>query len=422
MGRARVALSLTIALVAPWARPAAATVFSLRPTGTFGVTDNPFGISQDQVAPSWEAFGTVGLTTQLQLNEARSTHQLAYSINRTAYQDTGAADNTSHALLWASELDLTGKTTLNLGASAGLFSYSAIANLDAATANPTGVPIGTSPTTVVSVTGIETLTYNPSGREKYLESLSALRFDPLSSSTPVPATTSLTATGRADRQAGRNDLSLTLTANDYLIDSATALPSSFANGSVITGQLLGGWRREFGANASLEANGGLLAFYGVDAHSLAVGPAVNVTLSYKHLPWFASLNLSQQPMANIYIGEALLMDAVIARAALPLDKRERLQVVGIGGYTYARRIAGGEHFIFAPRAYDLFVLDAALSYHFENLPFFASVDYTVTTQRGSLSDGIYIPSSLRRVASLSLGGQLAWGEGNSGWRTAESSR
>ena len=419
MGRVRFALPLAVALVATGAKPAAAAVFDLRPSLTLGATDNAFGLSESQSAPTWEEFATAGLAAQLQVNEARSTHHLTYDIARTWYRDTTLANNTAHAAFWISTFDLSGKTTLSLGATASLFSYSAIVGVDPALGNPTGVPIGTVPTTVLIYSGTESLTYVRNGREKYVESFTALRFDPLTTGATLPTTTSLTASGRADRQVGVNGWSLTLTGSDYIIDSMTLTPpSAFVAGSVLTAEALVGWRRDISANSSVEVSAGPLAFYSIDVHSLAIGPAVTASASYRHLPWYASLTVSQQPTVNIYLGQALLADSAIARVALPLDKRESLTVVGIAGYTYARSISGSQHFLFAPRAYDLFVLDAGIAYHFQRAPLFASADYSVNTQRGSLSDGISTPSTLRRIISLSVGGDLSWGEGARGWRTA----
>ena len=420
MGRARIALSLAVALVAARAKPVAATVFDLRPSLSVGATDNPFGASSVQVPTGWEGYAAAGLTTDLQLTQARATHRFSYDIHHTWYQETLGANSTSEAVSWTSSFDLTGKTALMVGANASLFGYSAITGYDAATANPTAIPVAAGPTRVATFGANETLTFDKNGREKYMESFSALRFEPLTSAAPIATTTGLTGSVRADRQMGRNDWSLTLTGSGYIIDddNAAVLAQSFGTGSVVTAQALLGWRRDLNANTSIEVAGGLLALYAIDVESLAIGPSVTATASYRHLPWYASLSVAQQPSVNIYLGEALISDSAVARASLPLDRRETIVVTGLGGYTYARSITGGQHFLFAPRAYDLFLLDAGIAYRFARLPLFVSADYSVTDQRGSLNGGLYIPSALRRIVSLSVGGQLAWGEGNMGWRTA----
>ena len=107
---------------------------------------------------------------------------------------------------------------------------------------------------------------------------------------------------------------------------------------------------------------------------------------------------------NPYLASALIADSLSLRLSLPLNIRETFVVNGLAGYTYARSITSNQHFVNAHRLYDLFTLGASVSYRFEAVPVYMSLDYLAVTQRGSVQDGVYSPSSLRRLLTFGFGG------------------
>jgi hypothetical protein len=425
MGRRQIAFVLAIAAGAGWPGRTQALVFEVTPTATLGITDNASSSATDVAANRTEAFDTLGLAARLSLTRALSMHHLQYAIYHTTYSQTAAADNTSQNLAWRSDLALSGRTNLMLGANVTLYRYSAIATLNPTVTQPTATPIdatgaavGGTPTDVVNSTATEAFSYQPNGAQNYLQSFSASYSRPLDTNPAVPELVSLVADARGERIMGVNTLSLSLLVNDLVrVDKPPGPTATYGTGDVVTMQLLAGWRRDVSPRTSFELLAGPFAFYGTATQSLAVGPAAIGSATYRRLLWYATLTVGQQPTVNVYLGQAVLADSAVGRVTLPLNARETLVIAGVAGYTYARQIRGNEHFIFAPRLYDLVLVSGVIAYRFERLPIFAGLDYSVTSQRGSIIDGMPTPNMRRRIIGLSLGGRFGWGEGQHGlWR------
>ena len=402
------------------AGPAQAVVLEVAPGLGAGVTNNATGAATNQIPNQYEAYGSVRGAAALVATGAVGVHRLGYMFQMTNYAESRIADNTSHDVRWQSALNLSARTELSLGANTALYRYSAIPTTDPSGGNTISAPIGTPATSVVNAGANQTLTYQPTGRVRYAQALVAGYIKPLDETNQVPNMLTLTATGRGEWGAGRDALTLTAMVTDmFRLDEPAIAPASNYQ---LMSQLLGGYRRELSANASVEGQAGALAFFDTTAGAVAMGPAGAATGTYRRLPWFATLILMHAPTVNIYSAEAIIADSATARLSLPLNRRETLIIAGFGGYTYARRVTGQSHFVFAPRIYDLFTLGGSLTYRFEKMPFIVALDYLATTQRGSITDGttpdmgqrVY-PSTLRRFIGLTVYGTLAWGEGQHGF-------
>jgi hypothetical protein len=370
----------------------------------------------------YEAYSTVRGTAAMVLTDGGATHRLGYTFQMTDYAQSTIANNTSHDVRWNSTLTLSARTELQLGANASIFRYSALGTTDPLAGNTTSTPAGTPATSVVNGAATQTLSYQPNGRVHYTQALIAGYIKPLDQSSQVPSLLTLTGNGRGEWGAGKNILTLTATVTDFVRLEETAAPPP--GGYQLTSQLLAGYRRDLSANASVEVQAGALAFINASAGAVALGPAGGATASYRRLPWFATLVLMHAPMVNMYAGEAVIADSATLRLSMPLNKRETLVIAGFGGYTYARRVTGQEHFVFAPRVYDLFNVGGTLAYRFERMPFAISLDCVVTDQRGlnmDVTDAMgrtttvqVYPSTRRRFLGLTVSGTLAWGEGQRG--------
>ena len=62
-----------------------------------------------------------------------------------------------------------------------------------------------------------------------------------------------------------------------------------------------------------------------------IAPAGVASLIFARHPWFATLAVSQQASPNLYLGQATLNDAALARVALPLTRSDLLFVTGFAG-------------------------------------------------------------------------------------------
>jgi hypothetical protein len=413
-------LVLVAAAAALPARRAGAVVLELLPTTTAGVTDNPYGAGTGNTTTGqaqYDAFDTAGVTARLRLTRARSVHVGGYGIRRTWYLDTPAADNTSHTAAWMSDFALDARTNLILEATATLFRFSTLAVVNPG-ADPTTLPIattGAAATDIINTTATQTFNFQPSGRDRYLQILTASYNRPWSQPSQVPTLLQLGLTLRGERIAGRDIYSLSAIGGDSFRLDHPAIPlAGYAAGQVLTLELLAGWRRDLSENASFELQGGPFVFYGTGVGTAVFGPSAIATASYRHLPWFATLTGSQQPTVNIYIGVPLIADSLTARLALPLDARETLLVSGLAGYTYTRQVTSDQSLSFAARAYDLVTLGLSLAYRFQRAPVVASLDYTDVAQSASVINGAAYPRTARRMLGLTITGTFAWGEGSAG--------
>jgi hypothetical protein len=431
MGRRRIAFALTIATAALPAGRAGAVILDIAPAATVGATDNPTGSDTSVSGPQWTAFLLASAAAHLRYTHARAHHLLGYGVHLTRYPSRPDANNVAQVADWLTEIALSGRANLSLGASAMLFQYSAILATNPATANPNVSQMGGPSIEIFNAGAFESFSYEPNGRAHYQEMLNVTYLRPLGNATAtVPESVISSLHLRGDSVHGRDALSLSLVLNAFTpvgqqMMLAGGTPASagalYGRGDIYTAELLAGWRRDLSTTTTAEIQAGPLAFYGTATGTLGVGPAALATLAYRHLPWYATLTLGQEPFVNTYSAEALLGDSAALRVSLPLDLREAFVISGLAGYTYARRITPEQHFLDAPRAYDLFMLAGSVGYRFQKLPVIAGIEYSIIDRRGSVLANpnpmglpFGYPNLLRRVIGLTISGTFDWGEGNYG--------
>jgi hypothetical protein len=393
-------------------------LLTVNPRLAAGATNNAYGVSNNQsTTKSSDAYWSAGVNADLLWNRARDTHRLAYGFNTVRYVTFGGADVTTHTGLWSSNFILSSHTSYGMGANVSVFKASAINTVDPAVANPNVIPLVQAPTTIFTGSVSQSLTYEPTGADKYTELASVSLIRSLGESATVPELMQLNLAGRRDKSYGKNTYALAVTLGDFfrLNEQDVGPQGTFSSGHTITGQVLAGYRRDYSARLSLDALAGMMVFYGTTAGTVAVGPAGTATVAYRSVPWYATLTIAQSPSVNIFVGEALVADSATVRVSMPLNARETFLISGFGTYTYARRVTADKHSIFAPRVYDLFSLGASLAYRLERWPIALSLDYTASSQRGSLVDGVYYPSSARSTIGVAVTGLFGFGEGNHGW-------
>jgi hypothetical protein len=340
------------------------------------------------------------------LISGRTNHSLSYGFSLSRYLDDLGGTNTSHNATWASDIMPTARTHLVMGALGSIFTYSSLTLFDPATASVTSSPINTT-SHVLNLALTETFTSEPSGSRRYTQGLTVGYTRALDEVTTLPETVQLAVLGRGDHIQGRYTYSLTATVSQYFRISEVPADqvNAFGIGQVMSGTVLAGWRREFSVSTAVEVQAGFLFLYSFGLHSLAVGPAGTGTLTYRRIPWYATLMISQAPALNPYLGNSVIADSVAARLSVPLNARETLLLSGLAGYVYARDINPNGRFVNAHRLYDTISLGAYATYRFERVPVGISLEYTVLDQRGSsLHDGIVAPNTLRRYVGISVGG------------------
>ncbi len=165
--------------------------------------------------------------------------------------------------------------------------------------------------------------------------------------------------------------------------------------------VLAGWRREINPLWSTELRGGLTTLIRSSASTVYV-PTGSAQVGYKRLTWNATLTASQEPLPNLFSGQATINDSVLVHLTLPLGRTEQWVLTGAGGYVYAR-VADVDGTL--RHTYDQRTVLSLLSYRFLNAPLFLSLSYSFVDQRGGASD------LQRHVVMLNLTGLFMWGPG-----------
>jgi hypothetical protein len=404
-----------------WVGSADALVATVSPSATVGVanTEAPTQAGAGgvpQPGPSGtDGFAGINLAAELRLTRATSVHRVGYGFRLIHYFADPSTTDQSQSASWLSDFTLGPGTTLQLGANGSLYGFNTLfANNPAAASVGSTLPVDSR---VVGLDAIQSLSYQPSGAQRYGQSLVAGYVRPLEDSSSVPRTLRVAGTVRGERITGVNAYSLNLMAEELRILSDAPVPPPGQlvppADQVLTLEGLVGWRRELSVTTNVDVEAGAMTAIGV-TDSAVWAPALLATASYRRLPWYATLSASQQPIVNAYLGQVLLADGASLRMLLPLDARESWVAVALAGYTYARLFSPTHDLVLSDRAYGLVQLGLSLAYRFPRLPFFASLDYADLDQSGSTTDEGVFPTSHRRLLSVSFGGNFAWGEGNHG--------
>ncbi len=398
---------IALGVLAGSASAPAETIFEVAPAAGAGATDNVQVTANDQQHVA-DAFVQVGGGARLRYNVARSTHGLGYRINWLRYVQGRGPTVTTQDLAWTSSLALTGTITLRLTANASLSRTSRFDPTDPANATPQANVVGAVP--FVSFGGAEELSYQPTPRRRYSEALTATRIDYLGTNVNLPTTTLVTANLYGNYLTGRETFSLTLTVSDSIFqsDSGSTMPvNTFDRGQIFLAQALAGWGHELSPvwSTLVQAGPSLIFKWGGPA---VLAPAGTAGIYYARQPWFASLTAVQTPSVDLYVGDAVISDQLVARVAVPLTRSELIYLGGIGSYLYAR-IPNDQRLL--TRAYDQFFGGVSLVARFQRLPVFASLNYLALSQRGSSMPGRSFSDLAIQTVLLNITGTFAWGPG-----------
>jgi hypothetical protein len=395
-----------LAIVTATATARADLVYELTPTAGAGAADNVSASGQHFS----DGFTLVGGTMRLRYSGARATHLLGYGLMYSKYLQNRYPDTLAHMFSWLSSFTPSALWTLRLGASSTLTRSSGLDAANPNTVQPESVVAGSALYLAALVT--QGLELQPSARWSFGERLGVGHVRYLESmvggaSVTLPTTTYVALGLRGERLMGTEAFNVEVDATDSFTEYDGAVANTASTGHTVFGRALAGWRHELSPVWSTSLQAGPSVIYRVGGPGVAA-PAAIAALNYARLPWFASIIAAQTPMANPYLGAAILADQVLVRLAVPLTRNERLFVGGFGGYSYARLANAEGHF---DRVYDQFLGGLSLIYRFAKVPLAAAASYTVTTQRGSSLPGFAVADLARQYAFISLRGDLAWGRG-----------
>jgi hypothetical protein len=406
--------AIAVVLVAPGVRAARAeVVFELIPDLALGVSEN--GVRRQPTVR--DEFVTAGVGSQLRYSGARVTHALGNRLSFSHFFEGRGTDTTTDALTWLSTWQPVAALQLRLSASAAVSRVSAVDPGDLSATSTTAAVAGSSQ--FLSTTASEAVRWEPSARFALLESVTVGRVDFLPRREELPTTTLISGQLRAERLAALDTVYLDARLSDSYASTTELNVGTFSEGHNLVGQLLLGWRRQLSAFWSSELQGGPLILFRPSGDAI-LSPSGLASLNYQAMargtPWFATVSLSRTPAANLFLGEATITDQLLARLALPLDRRQTLFVTGFAAYLYARQVGSD---LGSTRLFDQITAGAALTARMSRKPFFASLAYTVVDQRGStffvqrgnVQEPRLLQDLVRRTLLLSAGAAFAWGPG-----------
>jgi hypothetical protein len=306
-------------------------------------------------------------------------------------------------------MNLTPNLSLTLGASVVLSRTTGVTLLvspDVAT--PQGMLAV--PLTYFSTGVTQALDYTATPRLAYAETLVFAQLRYLTDAIAIPTATALTGRLKGGLSFTRDTFSLEGVLTDsYVPGTASAFGATgvFAHGNVFLASLLAGWRRELSMRWSTELQGGALAIFTLDGHSL-IAPSGRAALEFRRMPWFTTLVVSQTPASNLFLGQVTVSDQALVRLALPLDIHELMVLSGVGGYTYAR-VADAEGRLV--RGYDQWSAGASFAARLARLPLTGALEYSLAYQGGNTGSGGTIPSLVRQTVMLTVSGTFLFGPG-----------
>lgn len=395
-----------VAVVWGGGAPARAQVtLQLSPSVGAGITNNAAGASAPGLRESDE-FGTVNLGLGLNYQRALSRHSLTFSFGYTHYLQNLGPDSVSDALAWQSSFNLTGALDLRVAATASLARISRVDVTDPTLVMPQALAQGS---TYALGTGVnEGLTYRANGKRTYTQSLGVSQVYYVEAAAPMPTSTNFAAQVRGSQLVRNDTVFLEAIAGDtYTAPDPSIQQTPFTEGNVIIAQINVGWQHVISAAWAAQVQAGPVATF-KPAGPGVIAPGFAIVVSYRHLPWFATLTLAQTASPNLFIGQSTINDQAAARVALPLNRRETLFVSGVASYIYAR-IATEQGSL--ERAFDQRTAGVALTARLSRLPIGASLQYAYVDQHGNDTPGREVPDLQTQTATLNVGGYFSWGPG-----------
>jgi hypothetical protein len=381
----------------------AEVIYTMLPSLSVGWTDNA---ASSPTNPQSDEFLTAGVGATARYTRATSSYGLTYLLAYTRFFQGHGPDTLTNSLALSSAFALSGTLDLGFTAGAGLTRANSFVS-DLTTVMPMAVA-GQS-TEVLTASVGQSLSYRPTARRTYTETLAAAQLHYIDAPMPLPTTTTLSGEIRGAQATGLDNYYLDLAVFDTFTPTDPALQQdAFARGHTLFARLFAGWGRELSPSWSAHVEGGPIAVFKVTGPAI-VAPGGALAADYRRRPWFGTASISQQPAANLYIGQATINDQVMARLALPVNRNETVFVAAFGSYIFARvATAQGD----LGRAFDQRNGGVEIAARPLQLPLAVSLQYTIVDQHGGHPAGsIAVPDLLRQSVMLTVGGVLAWGPG-----------
>lgn len=382
----------------------AQTTFHVAPAAIVGTTDNP-SVAVVPGPSAGDIFAGTSVDSSVSNVGKRASHSLHLYLGYTHSLVSDTRDVLSASLSGSSSFVLTPDLDLGFVAS-GVFSRTGRVDLaDLTVVNPQATIPGT--TQFLNPMAGQSLSYRPTTRWRFSEGLTVAELVYVNSPVSLPDTTLFGAELRAERLYLRDGISLALSGADSVSGAAMTTLGLRPGGHTFLGEGLLGWRRDVTALWTSELDAGVLTLVRPDSRYV-LAPAAVIALRYLSRPWFLTFTLSQTPVSNMFLGEATVNDQLLARAALPLDRPERLLLTGFASYIYAR---GATDVAAFARLYDQKNIGASLTYRPPKLPLSASATYTLVDQNGGMVGGLTASDLLIQTFTLSVAAVFAWGPG-----------
>ncbi|MFL5307352.1 MAG: hypothetical protein ACJ8F1_19195 [Polyangia bacterium] len=375
-----------------------------------GATNNPLSLD-DTFPKNNDEFTFIRAGLQARYVGRRSQQALSYTYGGTFYAETKAANTNAHDLLWALLASPTARTELQAqvdGTYGRLNSLNPIATLGAmnaqSVAGATFAGLPTGPVTYAAVMASLSGLYRPTAVKNWSELTTFTEFIPIHGDASKSFV--LAQSGHFDRSWGRDALTLDVLGS-YFNSSPTPAGAGgqlqLPGTNTVDAQGLVGWRHEFSPAAFVAASGGIVVLDTPGSGgTLSVEPVVSGTAHYQTKVALAELIVSQSVQLNVYLGQPLLVDGAIGRLVIPLDRLERLNLVGVGTaqrqWTFGPPVAA---------AMDLLAANVGLAFVPLTYPLVAAIDYTAQEQIGHTVGPTSYPSLHRQVVMLTL--TARWG-------------
>ena len=383
------------------------------------VNNMPTGDNSDT---PWMVTTGVRVGARFRLLGARSVNSLGYTFTLLRFFNLPdkpppgfqlARYTTTHEAVLLSDQTLNARHRVVFNLNGSVYTLAGLPiGAVATTTGATGTPAINTDTHLLSIGAGETWVYEPTASHRLIQVLTVGYLRPLDDMPVFPETLQLLFTERGERQQGTTIYSLTAQVGDQIrLDTpATQTTGTFTGTNVYTAQLLAGLGREIWPTTRIEARAGVMALYSPGLGTVALGPAGDLSLTYRRNPWYATLIAAHGPTLNGYVASAVVSDSIMLRAALPLNAAETLTISGAGGYAYTRSVTGGSGigstFSNTSKLYDAVTLAGYASYQFTQAMSVA-LEFSVIDQRGYATADAFAPSIRRRYLGIAMSGNLS---------------
>jgi hypothetical protein len=380
-------------------------VLSLNPGVGIGITDNANNFPTD-MHPQGALYGVGNFGAILRFERAASIYSVTYNLQYTHFLTGPGADTVTNGLGLAAVFHLSARLDLSLLANAGFSRTSAVNTVDLTNPLlPTQVNLVGANLYVIGAVA-ETLSYQPTARRNFRQTLAANQIQFVN--TNLPNATTVVLDLRGTQAAARDNFFIDFDLADaYSTHVPVAMQVPFTQGNIFTTHLNFGWRRDYNPFWYTELIGGPAAVFKLDGTAV-ISPAVSAALTYQRRPWFATAIAGQAPALNLYLGAITINDQVSLRLALPLDQADRFFVVGYAAYVYGRIPTEQDRLA---RAFDTRSAGATITAKARRLPLIGSLQYTFSDQHGGNTAVGGIATIERQTLLLSVGGVFAFGPG-----------